>query len=824
MTYSESSNRQKASEESLRWRSFFSKRMSSSYLKWATSLLSGGGPDVCATITSDVSSPTSGTPLWGGWRLLEGVRKDDGKTEVSVLRFVSSAAGGGASGGGGGNAGAVAAELGAARNAVRRMKTLRHPDCLKYIDSCEVEEKKTGGADTTVLYVVTEKITTLEETLRELQDDENRNQYIAMGLQQVARAVSFLNNDANMVHGNVCMDSIAVAESLDWKLHAFDVLAEFDASESEVPLLPCDFLIPPQYKPMEVTKADWHMVRKCPPWSIDAWGLGCLIYEIFSFAKLNRSEDLRNTGEIPELLLPDYQKLLAGAPRRRLNPAKLLENEYFSGKLQDAILFLENLSLKDSAEKDAFFRKLGRIVDQMPTNVAQRKVLPLLLNAQEYGGSPPSALGPMLQIGKQLSDEDFQSKVLPCITRLFASTDRALRVSLLQSITVLEPYFPAQLVNDQLFTNIAAGFADSTAYLRELTLKSIIPLIPKLNTRNLNSELLKYLAKLQVDPEGVIRANTTICLGKIAPNLSDSARKRVLLNAFTRAMKDQFPPARCASLLAITATLKFYLPAELAMRAIPAVAPSLVDPDAEVRTNAFRCIEAITTKLKENSDELVKASEASKAAAGGTGGDKPGTPPVSDASGIMSWAVASVSSRLGATSVDSKPPGTGESAASAPTTAAQSTSAAGRPQNGSATRNSVPAASPAGRLVKSDSTSRFSADSNGWNDDDDVFCDDGEGQKDGDGWGDDNDNDGWGGEDNDDEEGWGDLDEPIAKEPEAPAPVATPSTAAKTSPARRLVSSSARPLVSSRRPPRGSLVLKSGKDKTGGDQEVDEGR
>lgn len=120
-------------------------------------------------------------------------------------------------------------------------------------------------------------------------------------------------------------------------------------------------MIPPQYKPVEVAKGDWLTVRKSPPWCIDAWGLGCLIYEIFSFTKLGKSEDLRNTGAIPELLLSDYQKLLAGAPRRRLNPSKLLENEYFSDKLLDAILFLESLSLKDSAEKDSFFRKLGRV-------------------------------------------------------------------------------------------------------------------------------------------------------------------------------------------------------------------------------------------------------------------------------------------------------------------------------------------------------------------------------------------------------------------------------------------------------------------------------
>lgn len=56
----------------------------------------------------------------------------------------------------------------------------------------------------------------------------------------------------------------------------------------------------------------------------------------------------------------------------------------------------------------------------------------------------------------------------------------------------------------------------------------------------------------QVDEEAAIRANTTILLGNLASHLSEPACKRVLLNAFTRALKDGFPPARIAGLKVIT--------------------------------------------------------------------------------------------------------------------------------------------------------------------------------------------------------------------------------------------------------------------------------
>ena len=39
-----------------------------------------------------------------------------------------------------------------------------------------------------------------------------------------------------------------------------------------------EWLVGPQYKPMELVKSDWAAIRKSPPWALDSWGLGkCII-------------------------------------------------------------------------------------------------------------------------------------------------------------------------------------------------------------------------------------------------------------------------------------------------------------------------------------------------------------------------------------------------------------------------------------------------------------------------------------------------------------------------------------------------------------------
>jgi SCY1-like protein 1 len=53
---------------------------------------------------------------------------------------------------------------------------------------------------------------------------------------------------------------------------------------------------------------------------------------------------------------------------------------------------------------------------------------------------------------------------------------------------------------------------------------------------------------------------------------------QVLLNAFGRALKDSFPPARVAALRALVATVKHYDANEVALRALPAVSPLCIDP------------------------------------------------------------------------------------------------------------------------------------------------------------------------------------------------------------------------------------------------------
>lgn len=556
--------------------------------KFLKGVVAGSGTGV-KDLPYNIGEPYS--CAWGSWTHSHGTSKEDG-SPVSIFSLSGSVQDG---------------HLAAGRNGVKRLRTVRHPNILSFLHSTEVETFD-GSTTKTTIYIVTEPVMPLSEKIKELGlDGRQRDEYYAWGLHQIAKAVSFLNNDCKLIHANVCLASVVVTQTLDWKLHAFDVLSEYDENKegSTGSMLQYAWLVGTQYKPMELVKSDWAAIRNSPPWAIDSWGMGCLIYEIFSGTRLSKTEELRNTSSIPKSLLPDYQRLLSSMPSKRLNTSKLIENsEYFQNKLVDTIHFMEVLSLKDSVEKDTFFRKLPTLSDQLPRQIVLKKILPLLASALEFGSAGALALTALMKMGSWLPPEEFSIKVLPTIVKLYSSNDRAIRVGLLQHIDQYGESLSAQIVDEQVYPYVSTGFNDTSAFLRELTLKSILVLAPKLSQRTMSGSLLKYLSKLQVDEEPAIRTNTTILLGNIANYLNEGTRKRVLINAFTvRALRDTFPPARGAGIMALCATSSYYDITEIATRILPNVVVLTIDPDSDVRTKSFQAVDQFLKIVKQYNEK-----------------------------------------------------------------------------------------------------------------------------------------------------------------------------------------------------------------------------
>ncbi|GFG41089.1 hypothetical protein Cfor_03132, partial [Coptotermes formosanus] len=519
-----------------------------------------------------------------------------------------------------------------AKTAIKRLKTLRHPSILTYLDSLESEK---------VLYLATENVEPLETHLRKLsKEGHQRELYIAWGIFQITRALSFLNNDGNLRHNNVCLSSVFVSAAGEWKLGG----VEYMAGASEGTGLPIKILPAlEKYDPPEKSDpSKQRLITKC---STDMWGLGCLIWEVFN-GQLPQQAALKDLENIPKQLSAVYCELVGANPSSRPNPADVITRcrklgGYFKNDLVDTLLFLEEIQIKDKGEKNRFFSAITPQLDNFPENVCRHKILPQLITAFEYGDAGSVVLMPMFKLGRLLDEPDYQSKIVPCVVKLFTSTDRATRIRLLQQLEHFIGHLQAATVNDQIFPHVAHGFMDTNPTIREQTVKSVIHLAPKLNYNNLNVEVMRHFARLQSkDDQGGIRTNTTVCLGKIAQHLHPQIRQKVLISAFIRAMRDPFPPARSAGVLALAATQQYFLLSEVAIRILPALCQLTVDPEKPVRDNVFRAIKGFLGKLEKVSEDptLRGSMEADVHTS---------TPSLSNAAATWAgWAVTAVTSKF----------------------------------------------------------------------------------------------------------------------------------------------------------------------------------
>jgi SCY1-like protein 1 len=127
---------------------------------------------------------------------------------------------------------------------------------------------------------------------------------------------------------------------------------------------------------------------------------------------------------------------------------------FFKNNLIDALLFLEEIQVKEKNEKSRFFSQLTSQLHGLPRGVGRYKILPQLIAAFEYGEAGSAVLPSLLQLGRTLPDTEYQKRVVPCVVKLFASNDRATRLRLLQQFDRFIDHLLPVTINEAIFPQV----------------------------------------------------------------------------------------------------------------------------------------------------------------------------------------------------------------------------------------------------------------------------------------------------------------------------------------------------------------------------------
>jgi SCY1-like protein 1 len=241
-----------------------------------------------------------------------------------------------------------------------------------------------------------------------------------------------------------------------------------------------------------------------------------------------------------------------------------------------------------------------------------------LLHSLSLPTAPSGAMLPLvLELGKLVPPADYAKLVLEPVVKLYTSPDRGTRMALLDGLAEYADKMDNKMVSEKVWPHLVSapvdtetgkkrqswhvqitGFADTVPIIREATVKAVYPLSSKvscpfrdnrkahwrwllcqLTDRILNNDLLRLLAKMQTDTEPSIRTNTCILLGRLAPILGPNTKKKVLVPAFARSLRDSFVHARVAGLMAFMATVECFDRDDLAGKVIPNMAFAMVDKE-----------------------------------------------------------------------------------------------------------------------------------------------------------------------------------------------------------------------------------------------------
>ncbi|KAI0456876.1 armadillo-type protein [Xylaria acuta] len=576
------------------------------------------------------------------WALYNGTRRADG-SNCSIFSF---------------DVAANKSRLPLAKNALKKLRTMRHPGVIKVLDAVETDS---------YIYIATERVVPLRwHVKRKSLSPET----IKWGLYSIARTVKFINDEGSSIHGSLRVASIYTSESGEWKLGGFEILS--NVKDDDAIIYTYGSLVPDstRFTPPELARSGWDAIKKSPHSAVDSYNFGSTIYEVFNGDFTGPSEAGQTKG-IPPTMHAGYKRLVNANPKARITVGVFLEQGRRSGGFFDSPLIkltegIDNLDVKSEAERAEILDDLDQLTDDFPEDFFKMKVLPELLKSVEFGGGGPKAFGVVMKIAAKLTNEDFEARVQPVVIRLFGNPDRAIRVCLLDNLPSMIDRLPQKVVNDKLFPHIVSGFTDLAPVVREQTLKSVLVVIHKLSDRVINGELLKYLAKTANDEQPGIRTNTTICLGKIAKNLGTSNRAKVLIAAFTRSLRDPFVHARNAALMALAATGEHFTEEECATRILPVVCPSLIDKEKLVREQASKTVDIYMQRIRKAAAGMPDSALPPSQTVDGAGPRMSTPQSTSEASSWAGWAISSFTNKLSAASGEMQTSSNGVPAASPP--------------------------------------------------------------------------------------------------------------------------------------------------------------
>lgn len=154
--------------------------------------------------------------------------------------------------------------------------------------------------------------------------------------------------------------------------------------------------------------------------------------------------------------------------------------------------------------------------------------------------------------------------------------------------------FTEKYAQDKMYPHVNILLGHPLPVVREAALNALQGLCEILGSRTIGNDVLRQLARMQGDLEGLLRLKALgILEGTVWPKIPDTLKAKICGPAVCRALSDTYPACRRSGLNLLKKGISLLSSQEIATKLIPAVAVLLIEEGDGIGMEAFECMEKL---------------------------------------------------------------------------------------------------------------------------------------------------------------------------------------------------------------------------------------
>ena len=537
---------------------------------------------------------------------------------------------------------------------VQYLARLKHPSILRLIHP--VEETRTQ------LVFLSEPVAFSIDDLRQQNRDDPTSVKLSEleikhGLLQVSDGLTFLHNDAGIVHRAINPRSIVTTRTGTWKLTGFSfavpmdghqsVNNSFDYSDRDFSTLGAALHPPLNYLAPELV-ATGQPVAVLP--SADVFSLALVSYELLAHRSLLprgcslidyestvRSLSSSDLVGAPAPVAPLLRQMLSPTPEARPPVASFAGCPYFLSDVNlRALKFLDSILQKSIEQRAAFLQDLPSLAAHFDKRVLLYNVLPPLLQELRTKELQAATLPIVMKILKVQSPEDFTDITLPALKPLLEGASGDTLLQLTQAAPLFQAAAGGKGKAASLIPSLLLrALKSEDVRCQEEGLKQVAACAGTMEYEGLKTEVLPAVHAVCLSTTSAsVRVASFKALASTASRVDVQEAEQMLTTAATIVSVDKTAPTAMCVLGLGDALAKRWGARLAAERVLPAIAPLLVAPSLNSSQFATACktvrdIVSLVEKSRGGTDSASNGNGSSKRPVSNASPRAPAAPPSS---------------------------------------------------------------------------------------------------------------------------------------------------------------------------------------------------